>query len=134
MRYLLDANILSALVHREPAGVSEYVRSVGQANVCTSIIVAAELRFGVAKKRSVRLMQRVEELLATIDVLPLEEPADTVYGDIRMQLEKRGRPIGANDLFIAAHAISSGCTLVSANEREFSQVPGLRLENWLRSI
>jgi len=132
MRYLLDANILSALVHREPARVSEHVRSVGQANVCTSIIVAAELRFGVAKIRSVRLMQRVEELLATIDVLPFEEPADTVYGEIRVQLEKRGRPIGANDLFIAAHAISLGYTLVSANEREFSHVPGLRTENWLR--
>lgn len=132
MRYLLDANILSALVHREPPDVSEYVRSVGQGNVCTSIIVAAELRFGVAKKRSARLMQRVEELLATIEVLPFEEPADTVYGEIRVQLEKRGRPIGANDLFIAAHAVSLGCTLVSDNEREFSQVPGLRTENWLR--
>lgn len=134
MRYLLDTNILSSLVHNQPAGIDEHIRSIGQANVCTIIIVAVELRFGVAKKRSPRLAQRVDELLATIEVLPFEEPADTIYGVIRVRLEKKGRPIGGNDLFIAAHAIALGCTLVSDNEREFSQVPGLRIENWLRHV
>ena len=67
-----------------------------------------------------------------MDVIALEPPVDAVYGELRSWLEKAGRPIGGNDLFIAAQALALGLTLVTGNEREFSRVKDLPLENWLR--
>ena len=132
MRYLLDTNIVSALV-RDPHGkVTGKIRELGEANVCTSIVVAAELRYGAAKKGSARLQSQLEAVLGALDVLPLEVPADGAYGDVRTQLERIGQPIGGNDLLIAAHALALGCTVVTDNEREFARVPGLVVENWLR--
>ena len=133
MRYLLDTNIISALV-RDPRGtVADRIREVGEANVCTSIIVAAELRYGAAKKASVRLSTQLELVLAAIDVLPFETPADAVYGDIRAQLERTGTLIGGNDLLIAAQAVAGGHTVVTDNMREFERVNGLAVMNWLHA-
>jgi tRNA(fMet)-specific endonuclease VapC len=133
MRYLLDTNIVSALV-RDPHGrVTDRVRAVGEADVCTSIIVAAELRYGATKKGSLRLTEQLEAVLGALQVLPLEPPSDETYGDIRAQLELEGKPIGGNDLLIAAHALVLGCTVVTDNDREFRRVQGLEVENWLRS-
>jgi tRNA(fMet)-specific endonuclease VapC len=133
MRYLLDTNIMSALV-RDPRGtVTDRIREVGEANVCTSIIVAAELRYGAAKKASVRLSTQLELVLAAFDVLPFETPADAVYGDIRAQLERTGKVIGGNDLLIAAQAVAGGHTVVTDNTREFERVNGLAVTNWLRA-
>jgi tRNA(fMet)-specific endonuclease VapC len=101
--------------------------------VCTSIIVAAESRFGVAKKGSNRLRRQVEQLLAEIDVLPFESNADEYYADLRADLERRGQPIGGNDMFIAAHALATDSILVTRNVREFTRVKGLRIENWLEN-
>lgn len=130
MRYMLDTNALSDLI-RNPAGaVAAHVRRVGDEAVCTSIVVAAELRYGAAKKGAPRLLRRVEDLLATLPVLPLDAPADTEYGGIRAGLEAVGQPIGGNDLLIAAHACALGVTLVTANEREFGCISGLKVENW----
>ncbi len=95
-------------------------------------IVAAELRFGAAKKGSSRLTAQLDTVLGAMDVLPFEPPADSVYGEIRANLEKVGRPIGGNDLLIAAQALSLGHTFVSDNEREFIRIEHLKLENWLR--
>ena len=132
MRYLLDTNVVSALV-RDPGGpVTQRIRIAGEANVCTSVIVAAELRYGAAKKGSARLRAQVETVLGAIEVLPLEAPADAIYGEVRAHLERAGRSIGGNDLLIAAHALSVGCALVTDNEGEFSRVEGLAVENWLR--
>jgi len=132
MRYLLDTNIVSDLV-RDPQGkIAQHIRKVGEARVCTSIIVAAELRYGAEKRKSARLSAQLETVLGALDVLPLKTPADAAYGLLRAHLEQSGRPIGANDLFIAAQALSLGYTLVTANEREFGRVEGLRLENWLQ--
>jgi tRNA(fMet)-specific endonuclease VapC len=135
VRYLLDTNILSDAV-RNPAGVvakklSRFTRAERR-NLCTSIMAAAELRFGVLNNDSPRLRNRVEEILRSIDVLPLKEDADRHYAQLRLHLERSGSPIGANDMSIAAHALSAGCILVSDNVREFNRVPGIRLENWLR--
>ena len=131
MRYLLDTNIVSAVI-RDPQGhVTERIREVGEANVATSIIVAAELRYGAAKKGSARLTAQVEAVLGALEVLPFEDPADCVYGVLRAGLEQKGQPIGGNDLLIAAHALSLGFTLVTANEREFSKIEDLPCENWL---
>ncbi len=132
MRYLLDTNIVSDLVRNPQGRVAEHIRRVGEANVCTSIIVAAELRYGAAKKQSPRLTAQLQAVLGVIEVLPLEAPADTTYGRLRARLEKAGRPIGANDLLIAAQALALGYTIVTDNEKEFAQVGDLRRENWLR--
>ena len=131
MRYLLDTNIVSAVI-RDPQGrVAERIREVGEANVATSIIVAAELRYGAAKKGSARLTAQVEAVLGALEVLAFEDPADRVYGVLRAGLEQKSQPIGGNDLLIAAQALSLGFTLVTANEREFSKIEDLPRENWL---
>ena len=131
MGYLLDTNILSDLIRNPFGPVAQRIEAAGARAVCTSIIVAAELRYGSAKKGSPRLQARVEDILATIPVLPLEVPADADYGRQRAQLEASGQPIGGNDLLIAAHALALGLTLVTHNTREFSRIAGLQVEDWL---
>ena len=131
MGYLLDTNILSDLIRNPFGPVAQRIEAVGAKAVCTSIIVAAELRYGCAKKGSPRLQARVEDILATIPVLPLEVPADADYGRQRAQLEASGQSIGGNDLLIASHALALGLTLVTHNTREFSRIVGLQLEDWL---
>ena len=111
--------------------MAQRIASEGEASVCTSIIVAAELRFGALKRGSARLTQQLETILAAMDVLPLEEPADLHYRTIREFLERKGKTIGPNDMLIAAHALSVDCAVITANRREFSRVPGLKVENWL---
>jgi len=132
MRYLLDTNILSDLVRNPQGRIFDHIRTVGEANVSTSIIVAAELRYGAAKKRSERLTAQIEAILAGIEILPFEAPADAIYGTIRSKLEQEGRLIGGNDLLIAAQTMAFGYTIVTDNEREFSRIDGLVCENWLR--
>jgi tRNA(fMet)-specific endonuclease VapC len=133
MRYLLDTNIVSDLVRNPQGKAASHIRTVGEKQICTSIIVAAELRYGAAKKGSPRLSAQLDAVLGALEVLPLETPADESYGLLRTRLEQAGTPIGANDLLIAAQALALGCVIVTDNEREFSQVKGLRLQNWLRS-
>jgi tRNA(fMet)-specific endonuclease VapC len=133
IRYLLDTNIVSDLVCNPQGTVARHVRTVGEKHVCTSIIVAAELRYGAEKKGSSRLSSQLEAVLGVLEVLPFETPADTSYGLLRTRLEQAGTPIGGNDLLIAAHALALGYVIVTDNEREFSRIAGLRLQNWLRS-
>jgi tRNA(fMet)-specific endonuclease VapC len=132
MRYLLDTNIVSNLVRSPQGRVADRIKAAGEHNVCTSIIVAAELRYGTRKKASPRLTAQVEAVLSVIDTLPFDSPADEIYGSIRTQLELVGTPIGGNDLLIAAQALALDHTLVTDNDQEFSRVDGLRVENWLR--
>ena len=131
-RYLLDTNIVSDLVRNPQGRAAGHVRRVGEAQVCTSIIVAAELRYGATKRGSPRLARQLEAVLGVLDVLPLAAPADRVYGEIRTRLEAIGRPIGANDLLIAAQTLALGYTIVTDNEAEFSRINGLHRENWLK--
>lgn len=131
-QYLLDTNIISELV-KDPQGiVAQKVKDIGDNRVCTSIIVTSEIRFGVGKRNSKKLSKQVEAILSAIEILPYQSPADTHYATVRNHLEKAGTPIGPNDLLIAAHALSLGLTLVSANEREFLRVPKLDIENWIK--
>ncbi|MDR2875599.1 MAG: type II toxin-antitoxin system VapC family toxin [Methylobacillus sp.] len=130
-KYLLDTNIISDLIRNPDGAAARRVGEVGEKQIFTSIIVAAELRYGCAKKGSIRLRDQVESLLGTISVLPLDIPADALYGRIRTALETDGQPIGANDLLIAAHALALGMTLVTNNTREFGRVRGLKIENWI---
>lgn len=132
MQYLLDTNIVSDLVHKPEGQAAERIRDVGESEICTSIIVAAELRYGAAKRGSSGLSARLAAVLGTLKILALESPIDVTYGLLRARLERRGQPIGANDLLIAAQALTLGLTLVTDNEREFAKVEGLARENWLR--
>lgn len=132
MRYLLDTNIVSALV-RDPGGpVAQRVAQAGRDAVCTSIFVTSELRFGAARRGSSRLEAQLEAVLRGLHALPFESPGDSVYAELRLRLERAGTPIGGTDTFIAAHALALGLTLVTDNEREFRRVENLLVENWLR--
>ena len=97
----------------------------------TSIVVAAEMRFGVAKKNAEVLAGRVDALLEHITVLALDRDADRHYGRIRTALESEAKIIGGNDLTIAAHALALNAVLVTANVAKFKRVKGLKIENWL---
>jgi tRNA(fMet)-specific endonuclease VapC len=130
-RYMLDTNIISDLIRNPQGKAAKRVAKVGGDNICTSIIVAAELRYGCAKSGSERLLKAVEDLLGEITVLPFDVPADAEYGGIRSALEAAGKPIGSNDLLIAAHAYATGAAIVTANTDEFKRIPGLKVENWL---
>jgi tRNA(fMet)-specific endonuclease VapC len=128
---MLDTNIISDVI-RNPFGLA--ARRIEQAtdgDLCTSIIVAAELRYGCAKKGSAKLLERVEDVLKAIPVLPLDTPVDAEYGGIRAELEAAGQTIGLNDLLIGAHAHALDLTLVTDNTREFGRIRGLKVENWL---
>jgi tRNA(fMet)-specific endonuclease VapC len=132
MRYLLHTNIVSDIVRNPQGRVAQRIREVGEAQVCTSIIVAAELRYGAARLSSRRLSAQLEAVLGALDVLPFEAPADAAYGVLRARLEQFGRPIGGNDLLIAAQVVSLGYAIVTDNEREFARIDELSCENWLR--
>jgi tRNA(fMet)-specific endonuclease VapC len=131
LHYMLDTDLLSDLIRHPQGTVANRVASVGEDTICTSIVVAAELRFGAEKSGSPKLAARIDLILSALEVLALEPPADRHYGQIRQQLTRHGTPIGPNDLLIAAHALALDITIVTANTREFSRVPGLRVENWL---
>jgi tRNA(fMet)-specific endonuclease VapC len=131
-RYLLDTNILSDLIRHPQGRVSRCVALTGEQHVCTSIVVAAELRYGAAKRGSERLSRQVQAVLGCLEIVPLETPADAAYGALRAELERRGQLIGPNDLLIAGQALSMGYVLVTDNESEFRRIPDLPVENWLR--
>jgi tRNA(fMet)-specific endonuclease VapC len=128
---MLDTNIVSDLIRNPQGRAAKRIAKMGENNICTSIIVAAELRYGCAKSGSKRLLKAVEDLLGEIKVLPFDVPADAEYGGIRSELEGAGKPVGGNDLLIAAHARAIGATIVTANTNEFRRIRGLKAENWL---
>jgi tRNA(fMet)-specific endonuclease VapC len=128
VRFLLDTSVLSDLVRNPRGRIFDRIKDVGEQN----IVVAAELRYGTAKEGSSRLTMQLETVLDAVDVLALEQPVDAVYGELRARLERAGQSIGGNDVLIAAHDLALGHTVVTDNEREFSRVVDLRIENWLR--
>jgi tRNA(fMet)-specific endonuclease VapC len=128
---MLDTNIVSDLVRNPQGAVMQHIVRVGPEAICVSIITAAELRYGCARKGSPKLLANVEAILDSIQVLAFDTPADTKYGGIRAELEAAGKPIGPNDLLIAAHALSVGAVLATANIGEFTRIRGLQVENWL---
>lgn len=131
-RYLLDTNIVSDLVRNPQGKAAARIAAVGESSVATSIIVAAELRYGAAKKKSRRLAAQLEAVLGVLPVLAFDTPADEAYGVARAALEAKGTPIRANDLLIAAQALALGMTVITDNEREFARVRRLKVENWLK--
>ncbi|PAX56120.1 type II toxin-antitoxin system VapC family toxin [Brunnivagina elsteri] len=130
--YLLDTNIISELIKNPLGIIFSKIQSTGEEKICTSIIVACELNFGARKKNSPQLLEKIEAILDCIEILPLTDPVEQYYAEIRTYLEQQGTPIGGNDLLISAHALTLDLTIVTANVREFSRVPNLKVENWLK--
>jgi tRNA(fMet)-specific endonuclease VapC len=117
---------------RQPQGpVAARIAEVGENVVLTSVVVACESRYGALKRGSKRLTRQVEAVLGAMAILPLEAAVDRHYTAIRTALERKGTPIGAHDMLIAAHARYVGATCVTGNIAEFRRVPALKVENWL---
>lgn len=130
-RYLLDTNICIYIRQRKPDEVLRRFHKLRPGEAALSVITYGELLYGAAKsaQRAVAL-ERLRELVHFLPALALPERAAETYGAIRAQLESKGEMIGNNDLWIAAHALASGLTLVTNNEKEFRRVRGLKIENW----
>ncbi|MGV2123332.1 type II toxin-antitoxin system VapC family toxin [Agrobacterium vitis] len=132
-RYMLDTNIISDVVRNPMGRAADVMHGLNRDDICLSSIVLSEILFGIQRKGSERLTRLVEGVLERIAVIAYDDLAGRHYAEIRTPLEKQGTPIGATDLFIAAHALSLDMVLVTNNTREFARVPGLKLENWLET-
>ncbi|ACM36060.1 MULTISPECIES: type II toxin-antitoxin system VapC family toxin [Rhizobium/Agrobacterium group] len=132
-RYMLDTNIISDVVRNPMGRAADVMHGLNRDDICLSSIVLSEILFGIQRKGSERLTRLVEGVLERIAVIAYDDLAGRHYAEIRTALEKQGTPIGATDLFIAAHALSLDMVLVTNNTREFARVPGLKLENWLET-
>ncbi|MER0238728.1 PIN domain-containing protein [Fulvimarina sp. MAC8] len=130
--FLLDTNAFSELTRSKFGAVGRRVIDQGVGVCGVSVISAGEIYYGAEWKSGRRLRQRIDEALEYLAVLPFEPPADRIYGKIRADLRHNGTSIGPNDLLIAAHALALDVVLVTDNENEFSRIPDLRIENWLR--
>jgi len=132
LRYLLDTNICIYIAKNRPEAVLQRFREMSVGEVAMSVITHGELCYGACKSRRREEAQKALSRLATmIPVLPLNAQIGERYGAIRSKLESSGRPIGNNDLWIAAHALALGVVLVTNNSREFLRVPGLEVDNWV---
>ncbi len=130
---LLDTNICIYIINARPAAVLQRFRQYRMGDIGLCSVLEAELAYGVAKSGSLRNRQALEMFLAPLTVLPFDEAALWVYGDLRAELERQGTPIGALDTMIAAHALSQQSPLVTNNTAEFARVPGLQLDNWVQT-
>lgn len=131
MRYLLDTNIIIYTMKRRPPQVAARFAERRADELRLSSISLAELHFGAAKSQQpAKALQAIANLGDALDIAPFDEAAAQAYGPLRAELERQGRPIGALDTLIAAHALSLDATLVTHNVGEFSRVPGLRVEDW----
>jgi tRNA(fMet)-specific endonuclease VapC len=134
LKYLLDTNIVIYLIKRRPIDVMG-VFNENAGRMAISAITLSELFHGAEKSAKVaQNLAVVEEFASLLDVLPYSAKASQHYGAIRAALERTGRPIGVNDLHIAAHARSEGLTLVTNNLAEFERVPGLLMEDWVDAV
>lgn len=131
LRYLLDTNICIYIAREKPEQVLRHFNKLAPGEAAISVITYGELLYGASKSvRREASLQVVQSFVQIVPPLPVPEKAAEVYGFIRADLETRGEPISANDLWIAAHALASGLTLVTNNEREFRRVRGLKVQNW----
>ena len=130
-RYLLDTNIISHLF-RNPGGVIDAsLRERAGEEIGTSLVVKAEILYGLEKHGALRAARHLERLLDAITVWPIEEPTERCYARLRAETERGGNPLGTNDLWIAAQSVALDAVVVT-DDRAFLRVPGLKIENWLR--
>jgi tRNA(fMet)-specific endonuclease VapC len=132
IKYLLDTNICIYIMNKRPVEIIEKFKQFEVGEIGVSTVTVSELYYGIGKSKNLKLNeQRVEEFLSPLNVLSYDEDAAHLYGTIRVQLEKQGKPIGPLYQLIAAHALSRGLTLVTNNEKEFKRIKGLKIENWV---
>jgi len=129
MRFLIDTDICSYAMGGHPAVIARW-HNYRRGEIGISAVTEAELRFGIARRRSQRDAGALERFLQPYEILEFSTAHAPAYAELRVDLERRGMPIGKSDMFIAAQAIGSNLVVVTNNEREFRRVPGLKIENW----
>jgi tRNA(fMet)-specific endonuclease VapC len=133
LRYLLDTDICSYILRYRPAKARRRFDVLPAGSTGVPVIAYGELCFGAAlSSDSTAALANIDALVTIAPVVPLPTAAAGIYATLRATLQKQGQAIGANDLWIAAHALAARTILVTNNEREFRRVPGLRLQNWVK--
>jgi tRNA(fMet)-specific endonuclease VapC len=131
-RYMLDTNICIYIQRQRPEEVLARFQELKPGDAAISVITWGELLYGAEKSQQrKKALQLLEEFKTLVPVLPIPEDAGKTYGAIRASLASQGKPIGNNDLWIAAHAKAATLTIVTNNEQEFQRVPGLKVQNWV---
>jgi tRNA(fMet)-specific endonuclease VapC len=131
MRYLLDTDICIFIARQKPRSVADRFKKHRTGDLAMSVINYGELRLGAEKSdHSSIALAKLELFIQAVPVLAIEPEVAHYYSQVRLDLQRRGQIIGANDLWIAAHCLQLGLTLVTNNEREFSRIPNLPIENW----
>ncbi|MGD9159759.1 MAG: type II toxin-antitoxin system VapC family toxin [Desulfobacteraceae bacterium] len=131
--FMLDTDICIYIIKRKPKNVLKYFERLQVGELSISSITFAELMNGAKKSSKVEHnIKKLNELAELLEIKSFDKKAAIVYGDVRSTLEKRGSVIGSNDLLIAAHALSLNHILVTNNEKEFSRIYGLMIENWTK--
>lgn len=132
MRFMLDTNICIYIIKQKPPSVIERFYQTEISEISISSITLSELFYGVSKSSKPEQNQfALTQFIAPLDILSYDDEAAQYYGELRVHLEKQGRPIGSLDMLIAAHALSAKCILVTNNEKEFTHVPKLKIVNWV---
>lgn len=132
MRFMLDTNICIYIIKQKPPNVIERFYQTEISEISISSITLSELFYGVSKSSKPEQNQiALTQFIAPLDILSYDDEAAQYYGELRVHLEKQGRPIGSLDMLIAAHALSAKCILVTNNEKEFTHVPKLKIVNWV---
>lgn len=133
IKYLLDTNICIYIMNRRPLGIIHKFKQFNVGDIGVSSITVSELQYGAVKSKNPKLnIQRVEDFLVPLELLPYDHNAANFYGEIRYNLEKKGQVIGPLDMLIAAHALSNDSILVTNNKKEFERVQYLKIENWIK--
>jgi tRNA(fMet)-specific endonuclease VapC len=133
MLYLLDTDTCAFIARQKHPKVTSRFRSHRAGELAMSVVTYGELRVGAEKSdRYPDSLRALELFIQAVPVVPMEIEVARFYSQIRLDLEQRGQIIGANDLWIASHCLQLGLTLVTNNEREFSRIPNLTIENWTR--
>lgn len=135
MNFLIDTNICIYIMNEKPIEVINKFKDTEIGQIGISSITVSELHYGVSKSKFLKQnVKRLEEFLIPFEILPYDENASKFYGEIRARLESQGSIIGPLDLLIAAHAVSNDLVLVTNNEKEFSRIDSLKIENWVDGI
>ncbi len=133
MKYLIDTNICIYILNERPVAVIKKFKQFELGEIGISTITVSELQYGIVKSKYRKKNEfRLEEFLTPLEILTYDQTAARVYGDIRFQLEKLGKPIGPLDLLIAAQAISQDLVLITNNDKEFKRIKKLKVENWIK--
>jgi len=133
MKFMLDTNTCIYIIKRKPPDVLERFKRTEISHIGISSITLSELLYGVSKSsRPEQNLMALTQFIAPLEILPYGDEAARYYGYLRTHLEKVGTPIGSLDMLIAAHALSIACTLVTNNEKEFTRIPNLKIDNWVK--